>query len=57
MEKKVGIYCYLVADILTQSLQTCFCNSPLSDIFPNSLIGLDVMAIERHNLQNILKNQ
>ena len=44
MEKmKVGLYCYLIADILTNVLQRCSLSSPLPNIWilskPLNLIG------------------
>ena len=30
---KIGLYCYLIADILTKVLQSCSLNSPLPNIW------------------------
>ena len=50
---KIGIYCCLIADILTKILQKCSLSGPLQNI-PFLLLPLN-LATKRQNLQKILK--
>ena len=56
---KIGIYCRLIADILTKVLQKCSLSVPLQNIpfFYNLLVSLVTMATKRQDLRKNLKNQ
>ena len=56
-ELKIGIYCYLTADILKNVLQKCFLSSPLPNISGLAKpLNLICCPTERLNLREILKN-
>ena len=55
---KIGIYCYLIADILAKGFQKCLLSCPLPNIyifFPNRSFSLVLMATESLNLLKYLK--
>ena len=54
---KIGIYCYLIEDILTKVVQKCSLSGPLPTFYscPNISFLSVVMATEILNLKTIIK--